>query len=140
MKKTSIFLLGLIFSTSSVFAEFRDVTSVICDGQEVSDSKVSRVFFNADQSLFGIGKNEVDTDGLECRVADFYSILITSNETADAQSTVTFESVFEDARRSSCVPGELLAFEGESFESAVMTDTKVELKAVGECSVLEYHF
>lgn len=67
MIKSALTLTFFALLSTQVSAEFINVDKVICDVEEISDTKITRVFLDLNKAIFGIG----ETSDQNCRTVDF---------------------------------------------------------------------
>lgn len=137
-KNVMYFLLCSIFlSTSTAFAKFVDVESAFCDGEQIHPSQGQRLYLDFQKSVFGIEKNLI-ISGNDCRVVDFYTVLVTHQTNFNANKVVVFEPVQEVGRRSNCISG-LSPFDGTSFEKGTYTKNTLTLESTDDCGALKFN-
>lgn len=133
-------ILLLVSFSPTAYAGFTDVSEVVCDGVVVDDVLEPRVFIDLDKKIFGVGSTET-ISGDECKVVDFYTVVVTSLVTVNESTSFDFEAVSGAGRRSSCFEG-VSDFEGVDFQSASYSDAEqsVTLYEAGVCETLIYKF
>lgn len=140
MKKlilTSFF--SVLTLTSTADAKFYNITSAKCDNNAVENSKINRIFFDAQQLVLGIGQTET-VNGKECTVVDFYRGPIELSQSSTVESidqVFVFTPASPVGRRSSCEQG-IIEFKGPSFEKAEFTGKKISFEKMNGCSLVEY--
>lgn len=128
-----IFLSTFLFCFSAQ-AKFHDVAQVTCDQEEVAVNEASpRLYLDFEKSIIGIGVTQAD----DCRVVDFYSMLVTAQSVDNETEYYSLQVASEIGRRNSCSTG-LSANEGPDFKTAEFNGNELILHNTENCKELVF--
>lgn len=122
-------LIAALILSLPTYASFSEIESITCDGKNVEVKQGDRFYFDAVRAIVGFGETTED----DCRVVDFQETLLIHSATVQNTTISTYQAVNQIGRRSSCLAGEVTAYQGPEFRTFTVVDNKVSLVNFDNC-------